>query len=55
MSTNIEPTGLSHGIWMNFTALKNDMSAPIANTDLTQRPPRSTRSRLGGFVLLPNN
>src|SRR5260221_4749631 len=29
------------------------MSPPIANTDLTQRPPRSMRSRLGGFVLLP--
>ena len=29
------------------------MSTPIANTDLTQRPPRSMRSRLGGFVLLP--
>ena len=27
------------------------MSAPI--TDLTQRPPRSTRTRLGGYVLLP--
>jgi hypothetical protein len=53
MSTNIEPTGLSPGIWMNFTPLKNAMSTPIANTDLTQRPPRSMRSRLGGFVLLP--
>jgi Domain of unknown function (DUF5069) len=29
------------------------MSTPIANTDLTQRPLRSIRSRLGGFVLLP--
>ncbi len=27
------------------------MSTPI--TDLTQRPPRSTRTRLGGYVLLP--
>ena len=53
MSTNIDPTGLSPGIWMNFTPLKNAMSTPIANTDLTQRPPRSMRSRLGGFVLLP--
>jgi hypothetical protein len=25
----------------------------IPNTDLTQRPPRSTRARLGGYVLLP--
>jgi hypothetical protein len=25
----------------------------IAFTDLTQRPPRSTRTRLGGYVLLP--
>ena len=53
MSTNIESTGLSSGIWMNFTPLKNAMSNPIANSDLTQRPPRSMRSRLGGFVLLP--
>jgi hypothetical protein len=27
------------------------MTTPI--TDLTQRPPRSTRARLGGYVLLP--
>jgi hypothetical protein len=27
------------------------MSTPI--TDLTQRPPRSTRVRLGGYILLP--
>src|SRR5260221_5454065 len=53
MGTNIEPTGSSPGIWMNFTPLKNAMSTPIANTDLTQHPPRSMRSRLGGFVLLP--
>ena len=38
---------------MNFTRLKSAMNTPIANTDLTQRPPRSMRSRLGGFVLLP--
>jgi hypothetical protein len=25
----------------------------IPQTDLTQRPPRSTRARLGGYVLLP--
>lgn len=25
----------------------------IPTTDLTQRPPRSTRTRLGGYVLLP--
>src|SRR5260221_13789994 len=53
MGTNIEPTGSSPGIWMSFTPLKNTMSTPIANTDLTQRPPRSMRSRLGGFALLP--
>src|SRR5258708_16314349 len=53
MGTNIEPTGSSPGFWMSFTPLKNAMSTPIANTDLTQRPPRSMRSRLGGFVLLP--
>ena len=29
------------------------MSTLIAPTDLTQRPPRSTRQRLGGLVLLP--
>ncbi len=29
------------------------MSTTIPTTDLTQRPPRSTRQRLGGFVLLP--
>ena len=29
----------------------NTMSIPT--TDLTQRPPRSPRTRLGGFVLLP--
>ena len=29
------------------------MSTPIAPIDLTQRPPRSMRVRLGGFVLLP--
>ena len=28
------------------------MSTPIAHTDLTQRPPRSMRARLGGFVIL---
>jgi Domain of unknown function (DUF5069) len=38
---------------MNFTRLKSAMNTPIAHTDLTQRPPRSMRSRLGGFVLLP--
>ena len=34
-------------------AIEIAMSTPIANTDLTQRPPRSMRPRLGGFVLLP--
>lgn len=29
------------------------MSQPIPTTDLTQRPPRSARARLGGYVLLP--
>ena len=29
------------------------MSTSIAPSDLTQRPPRSMRARLGGFVLLP--
>src|SRR5260370_37038820 len=29
------------------------MSSPIPPTDLTRRPPRSMRQRLGGFVLLP--
>jgi Domain of unknown function (DUF5069) len=29
------------------------MSATIPYTDLTQRPPRSPRSRLGGFAILP--
>ena len=29
------------------------MSNATAPTDLTKRPPRSTRVRLGGFVLLP--
>jgi Domain of unknown function (DUF5069) len=53
MNTNIDPKGLSPAIWMNFTPLKSAMSTPIAHTDLTQRPPRSMRSRLGGFVLLP--
>ena len=38
---------------MNFTPLKSAMNTPIAHADLTQRPPRSMRSRLGGFVLLP--
>jgi uncharacterized protein DUF5069 len=28
------------------------MSSPITPTDLTRRPPRSTRVRLGGFVIL---
>ena len=31
----------------------NAMSSPIVPTDLTQRPPRSMRARLGSFVLLP--
>ena len=31
----------------------NAMSTPIVPTDLTQRPPRSMRARLGSFVLLP--
>ena len=53
MNTTLETTGLSPGIWMNFTRLKSAMNTPIAHTDLTQRPPRSIRSRLGGFVLLP--
>jgi hypothetical protein len=53
MNTTLETTGLSPGIWMNFTRLKSAMNTPIAHTDLTQRPPRSMRSRLGGFVLLP--
>ena len=53
MNTTLETTGLSPGIWMNFTPLKSAMNTPIAHTDLTQRPPRSMRSRLGGFVLLP--
>jgi len=29
------------------------MSHAISPTDLTKRPPRSTRARLGGYVLLP--
>ncbi len=29
------------------------MSKPIAAPDLTKRPPRSPRVRLGGFVILP--
>ena len=29
------------------------MSQPVPPTDLTKRPPRSTRTRLGGYVLLP--
>src|SRR5260370_24194362 len=29
------------------------MSSPIPPTDLTRRPPRNMRQRLGGFVLLP--
>lgn len=29
------------------------MSNPVPPTDLTKRPPRSTRTRLGGYVLLP--
>ena len=29
------------------------MSTKITHPDLTQRPPRSMRQRLGGFVLLP--
>ena len=29
------------------------MGTPIAPSDLTQRPPRSMRARLGGLVLLP--
>ena len=29
------------------------MSQPIPITDLTQRPPRSPRARLGGYALLP--
>jgi hypothetical protein len=29
------------------------MSAKIAPTDLTQRPPRSFHVRLGGLVILP--
>ena len=53
MNPTLETTGLSPGIWMNFTRLKSAMNTPIAHTDLTQRPPRSMRSRLGGFVLLP--
>lgn len=32
-----------------MTTTKNDISAP----DLTQRPPRSPRIRLGGYALLP--
>ena len=29
------------------------MSIPTSTLDLTQRPPRSPRVRLGGYVLLP--
>ena len=29
------------------------MNTKIPYTDLTQRPPRSLHSRLGGFVILP--
>jgi hypothetical protein len=29
------------------------MNPPVPPTDLTKRPPRSTRARLGGYVLLP--
>jgi len=32
-----------------MTELKKDLAAP----DLTKRPPRSPRARLGGYVLLP--
>ena len=30
----------------------NLMSTPIMSVDLTRRPPRSMRVRLGGFVIL---
>jgi hypothetical protein len=29
------------------------MSTPIPHPDLTQRPPRSVRVRLGGYIILP--
>ena len=34
----------------NILALMSNIAPP---TDLAKRPPRSTRSRLGGYVLLP--
>jgi len=37
--------------WLVNGKLRN-MSSPIGPTDLTRRPPRSMRVRLGGFVIL---
>ena len=52
MNTTLETTGLSPGIWMNFTRLKSAMNTPIAYTDLTQRPPRSMRFTTGFIFVL---
>jgi hypothetical protein len=32
---------------------QNTMSSPVSAPDLTQRPPRSPRIRLGGYAILP--
>ena len=52
MKTTSEPTQGNHET--ATTAKPNQGKASnVAATDLTQRPPRSPRSRLGGYVILP--
>jgi len=54
MKATTEPTQDNHQT--STTTRKRGAASRVANAgapDLTQRPPRSPRSRLGGYVLLP--
>jgi len=52
MKTTSEPSQTNHDT--PTTAKRNQSKATsVAGPDLTQRPPRSPRSRLGGYVILP--
>src|ERR1700719_4371113 len=58
MRTNTEAKQTSNGNSTTTAHSRNKRTATssvanVGNSDLTQRPPRSPRSRLGGYALLP--
>ena len=53
MKTSTEPTQGNHETATTTRGSRKPRAAGISAPDLTQRPPRSPRARLGGYVVLP--